>query len=232
MNHQSRNNNPAMNFITSQVRQWECQPLPIDAARLLRIHRYKNPDNVRPVIRQAAENAVQVAIKLSAPVASYVVVKIEKFENGGVLLPGGIRFSFPAMGERLAGCEHLLAFVMTIGSRLDAHTIELLEDRFEPLDALFLEASGRLMIEAATKDMSAELKREAAKSGWRLSMRMGPGYEYLLKKSGQRIRWDLTEQTELFQLFGEAPLPVKLMSSSAMLPKMSRSGIFGLSRIE
>ena len=212
------------------VHQWTCPPPLIDATRLLRIHKYKDPDKVRPVIRQAAENAVKLAAGISSPTACYVTETITEFKDGGLLLPGGIQFAFPAMQERLAGCERLLAFVMTLGPELDQHTINLIEDQFEPLDALFLEASGWLTIEAATRQLAADLKRQATNTGWSLSMRMGPGYEYPLKNSDHRIRWDLSEQKALFEMFGKAPLPVALMSSCAMQPKMSRSGVFGLSR--
>jgi len=63
-------------------------------------------------------------------------------------------------------------------------------------------------------------------------MRMGPGYEYRLRNSDRRVRWELTEQAALFRLFRDAPLPITLMSSCAMQPKMSRSGIYGLTRVD
>ena len=220
-----------MNFAAGTVEHWSCPPPPVDAARLLRVHRYTDPEKVRPVIREAASHAVTTAAALSAPTARYVITEIESISNGVLSLAGGIQFNCPAFDDLLAGCERLLAFVVTLGPTLDARTISLVEDRFEPLDALFLGAGGWLTIEAATRKLTGQLQREAAQAGWRLSKRMGPGYDYRLHNSDQRVRWELTEQAELFQLFGETPLPITLMSSCAMQPKMSRSGIYGLSRI-
>lgn len=221
-----------MSFAAGSVREWACPPVPVDAARLLRVHKYTNPDKVRPAIREAAENAVMTASRLSAPMARYVITEIESIENGTVSLSGGVRFTCPAFDDLLAGCERLLAFVMTLGPELDARTMSLVEDQFEPLDALFLEASGWLTIEAVTRKLASQLKQDAAKAGWRLSMRMGPGYEYRLRNSDRRVRWELTEQAALFRLFRDAPLPITLMSSCAMQPKMSRSGIYGLTRVD
>jgi len=39
--------------------------------------------------------------------------------------------------------------------------------------------------------------------------------------------WPLEEQIGLFGLFKNAHLPVTVMASCAMQPKMSRSGLFG-----
>jgi len=144
-----------MSFAAGSVREWACPPVPVDAARLLRVHKYTNPDKVRPAIREAAENAVMTASRLSAPMARYVITEIESIENGTVSLSGGVRFTCPAFDDLLAGCERLLAFVMTLGPELDARTMSLVEDQFEPLDALFLEASGWLTIEAVTRKLAS-----------------------------------------------------------------------------
>ena len=213
-----------------EIQEWSCEPPPIDATRLLRIHKYTDPSKVRPIIVEAAEKAVREAAKLSSPTASYAVANIESLENGVLSLSGGVSFDCPVFQEKLAHCERLIAFVMTLGGRLDAKTLSLVEDVFEPLDALFLETAGWLTIEAASKKLSAWLRKEAAREGWSLSLRMGPGYEYKLHNGSGRVRWDLRQQADLFRLFEGRALPVELLPSCAMLPKMSRSGVFGLSR--
>ncbi|MGI9464588.1 MAG: hypothetical protein ACR2OM_11640, partial [Aestuariivirgaceae bacterium] len=103
-----------------------------------------------------------------------------------------------------------------------------LHDTFEPLDALFLETAGWLTIETATKQLAKHIKGEFSAAGWRMSLRMGPGYQYRHPDGHERVSWDLTEQQQLFAMFGDDPLPVELMSSCAMKPKMSRSGVFGM----
>ncbi len=210
------------------VQQWTCAPPPIDAARILRVHKYTDPSKVRPVIRDAAEKAVGEAARLSSPRAHYVLKPIKSLKYDRLTLDGGIAFTCAAFDRHLTGAQHLLAFVMTIGPELDATVMSLVEDVFEPLDALFLETAGWLTIEAATRQLARHLKEEFGAQGWALSLRMGPGYDYRTQNGGGRVRWDLWQQRELFQMFEGTDLPVKLMESCAMLPKMSRSGIFGL----
>lgn len=180
------------------------------------------------MIRDAAGVAVQSAIRLARPDARYVVVPIKSLRNGDLELENQIRFHCPAFDKLLDGCDMLLAFVITIGPALDDTVVSLVHDTFEPLDALFLETAGWLTIEAATKQLASHLKGEFSADGWRFSVRMGPGYEYRDPNSERRVSWDLTEQQQLFKLFAGNPLPIELMSSSAMQPKMSRSGVFGL----
>lgn len=218
------------------VRHWTCPPPPADMARILRVHRYTDPTKVRPVIREAAEKAVGEAARLASPQAVYVVNPIKSLEKGVLRLGNGIRFDCAAFDQHLAGCDHLLAFVMTIGPKLDQTVLSLVEEVFEPLDALFLETAGWLTIEAATKNLARHLKQEFGAEGWSLSLRMGPGYDYRTgngaQNDGGRVSWDLWQQRELFQMFDGTELPVELMQSCAMLPKMSRSGVFGLRQAE
>lgn len=220
---------PADDLLGDAIRTWRGDAPLISAKKLLRIHKYTDPSKVRPMIVEAAEKAVQNAARISQPEARYVVTPIETREGETLELAGGVRFAGPDFETLLPGCAHLLAFVMTIGPELDRQSLYLVEQVFEPLDALFLQTAGWLVIEAASRDFAAELKRRAAAQGVRLSMRLGPGYDYPEGDSRARVRWDLEQQEQLFQLFRGATLPVELMlPSCAMLPKMSRSGVFGL----
>jgi hypothetical protein len=103
-------------------------------------------------------------------------------------------------------------------------------EKFDLLEALFLETAGWLSIEQTTRSFVAALHRWARLSGFRVSPRMGPGYEYHV--DGRQVRWRLEDQGPLFSVFDSDPLPVRLLDSYAMLPKMSRSGLFGVSRLD
>lgn len=208
--------------------RWSCPPPRVDAAKILRVHKYTCPDRVRPIIRDAAQKASESAASLASPIAYHASLPIDSLDGGVLRLGGGIAFTCPAFDTHLGEARRLLAFVMTIGPALDEEVIRLVHDEFEPLDALFLETAGWLTIEAATKRMAADLKRRFAPEGWRLSLRMGPGYDYPAPRGEGRVRWDLTEQRDLFRMFGAQLLPVELMESCAMKPKMSRSGVFGM----
>ena len=91
---------------------------------------------------------------------------------------------------------------------------------------LVLETAGWLGIEQATKQLAIHLREIVSVDGHRLSRRMAPGYGY--KIGGKKCEWLLEEQRVLFELFDQEELPVQLLSSCAMVPKMSRSGLYGL----
>ena len=97
------------------------------------------------------------------------------------------------------------------------------------LEALFLENAGWLAIERLSTQFGSYLRREIAPDGLMLGLRMGPGYSYNVHRpDAERVMWPLEQQKELFSLFGNAALPVELMQSAAMKPKMSRSGLFAV----
>jgi cobalamin-dependent methionine synthase I len=83
---------------------------------------------------------------------------------------------------------------------------------------LFLEMAGWLAVEQATKALALHVAEQVRDERLGPTRRLGPGY----------VDWPLDEQTGLFTLFEDAPLPVRLMESCAMIPKKSRSGLYGL----
>ncbi len=212
------------------VTSWVCPAPPIDPSRILRVHKYRDLSKIRPIIVKAAETACESAHSLAVPDARYVVSPIESLKNGRMAVSGGIEFQCEAFDRHLGDCDYLAAFVMTIGPDLDNRVISLVGEIFEPLDALFLETAGWLTIEKATRQFSQHLQREFAAKGWNVTLRMGPGYEYPSPDGSGRVSWDLWQQRQLFDMFGDAELPVSLSQMCAMSPKMSRSGVFGLTQ--
>lgn len=210
------------------VHTWSCPPPPVDPVRILRVHKYTDPEKVRPVIRKAAAAAAEAAAGLAQPQGKFVSDGIISIRGSRLTLSSGIEFTCPVFEEHLAGCTGFLGFVLTLGPALDNTVISLIHDRFEPLDALFLETAGWLTIEAASKHLAQHLKAHYGAQGWQLSLRMGPGYDYRAPDGEGRVQWDLRQQRELFALFAGEALPVELMESCAMKPKMSRSGVFGM----
>jgi hypothetical protein len=204
------------------------QPQP-SAERMLRTQGYRNIDAVRPAIRTAAENCANRAVELIAPSIHYRRASIQRMDGDKIILSQGGTFSCVAFPKVLGGAAEIIAFVLTLGQALDTAAIELM-DRYDLLEALFLETAGWLCIEQTTKSFVGALHRWARPSGFRLSSRMGPGYAYQV--GGREVRWRLEDQVPLFSLFDSERLPVRLLDSCAMLPKMSRSGLFGVSPLD
>lgn len=202
----------------------------IDPGRILRLHGYKDPDRVRPVIRSAAAGIAVRAQELAAVQGSWRRVDIEVVAGGTVRLPDDNTLRCPAFDRLLAGAREAIVFVLTLGEAFDHSVADLVDNAPGPLDALFLETAGRLAIEKLTRVMAAEIGDRLAAEALTLGPRLGPGYSYRVEgtTTGERVMWPLEQQHELFALFGGARLPVTLLESSAMRPKMSRSGLIGV----
>lgn len=212
----------------SPVAAWRLDAISVEAERILRVHRYRNPDRIRPVIRRIAERAAADISVLARPEARYRRMRILGNEAGVLNLEGGASFACAAFPRLLAGCGEVVIFVLTLGPELDdAVAARIAAD--QPVDALFLEAAGWLAVERATRRLAADINSTLAGEGLGATFRMGPGYDYRLD-SGERERWELDQQAALFAVFGDASLPIELLESSVMRPKMSRSGLFGLAR--
>lgn len=211
----------------TQVSGWRSHGLEIDPDRILRVHGYSDPARrVRRPIHEAAVRASLNTAALAAPEASHMRRAILRCEGGELEIEGGHSFSCPAFDRLLAGCTHVDAFVLTLGPGIETAVAEL-NEKSEMLDALFYETAGWLLIEQASRQLGAELRARADGEGMAVMFRIGPGYDYRGDED-VRVRWDLEQQRELFAMFRDAPLPVELLESCVMLPRMSRSGLFGL----
>jgi hypothetical protein len=146
-------------------------------------------------------------------------------------IAGGVDLTCPAFKRLLDGAHEVVAFVLTLGASFD-HAVATLMERFEPLEALFMETAGRLAIEKLTRMLAADVGKVLAPEGLVLGTRLGPGYTYRVDSApgGARAMWPLEEQQGLFKLFAGASLPVELRYSAVMVPKMSRSGLIGVHR--
>jgi hypothetical protein len=198
--------------------------------RLLRVHGYKNPAAVRPAIREAAAAMARRAEDLIAAEVHYRRRAVRALDDGALILEDGIRFECPAFPRYLADAREVVVAVATMGAALDQDVIARLADgRFEPLEALFLETAGWLGVEQTAKQFGDYLRTLVRPNGYAISCRLGPGYSYRI--DGREIPWPLEEQKKIFAAFDGIDLPVRLLESCAMLPKMSRSGLYGLAPV-
>lgn len=193
--------------------------------RMLRIQGYTALDRVRPRVREAAERNAERAEALFEPAVRYRRLRVASCSDATLTLRGNAELHCGAFSRFLSSAREVAVFVTTAGARIDEE-LERCSTEQRLLDMLLLETAAWLGIEAITKAFIFELRKRAAEDGLRLTRRMGPGYAY--KSAAGVAEWPLAEQTTLFALLGEAALPVRLLESCAMLPKMSRSGLVGL----
>lgn len=197
----------------------------VHPVRMLRIQGYSNVSSVRPAIQRAAEAMAQLAARLSKPRVTYRRAAVRGIGGGVLEIEGSFRFHCKAFDRTLKGCTEVALFVLTVGKALDQQVIELVESG-DLLEALLLETAGWLCIEDATRQFKTRLRDESRARGYRITSRLGPGYSYRIGED--TCMWSLEEQATLFAAFGGEELPVALMASAAMQPKMSRSGLFGV----
>jgi hypothetical protein len=196
----------------------------VDDASILRIQGYRDLGKIRPAIRKAAALVAGEAEGLFRPRIYYCLQDVQICKGSVLELADGTTFENEAFQRLLQDPQLVAAFIITMGSALDQAVVDCIAND-ELLKALFLETAGWLGIEAATRSLSVHLRSTAKERGLRLSPRLGPGYSY--KLNGRSVLWPLEQQQTLFKLFADDGIDVQLLESCAMVPKISRSGIFG-----
>ncbi len=193
--------------------------------KILRIQGYDDPARVRPAIRQAAAQMARTAEEVCEVEVVYRPVAVLQLDDQGITVEGCVRLTCGAFADRLQDCVQVVPFILSCGQALSQKVIEL-ADAGDLLEAVLLESAGWLCIEDATRQLKHCLRSQADLKGCRITSRMGPGYTYALLDG--EVSWPLEDHPNLFALFDGARLPAQLMSSCAMNPKLSRSGLYGI----
>ncbi len=197
--------------------------VPVDP--LLRLQGYRDMARVRPRVRAIATKLAALAGTLVAPETTYRRVRIGSctpaalaLETGGET---GVTFHSAEFAKVLGGCREVVVFVLTLGAGFDAEA-ERFAANEEIVEALFREMAGWIAVERVTKNFTGHLGSLVHDENLAPTRRLGPGY----------VDWPLEEQAALFGLLDGAPLPVHLLDSCAMIPKKSRSGLYGLRPVD
>lgn len=208
-----------------RVFRFDPGPIGIRLDPLLRVHGYKSPEHVRPDVRAIAQACVERAKALLDPSLHYLRVGVETCSGDTLRLQTGTMLRCKAFERYLGNPRFVVIAILTLGSRIDKQVDAWLREE-DVLEAMFLETAAWLALETMTTKFASYLRYTVGAEGYRLSPRMSPGYSYQLK-SGP-CEWSLDQQKALFDVFGHGELPVKLMDSCAMVPKMSRTGLYAL----
>ena len=209
----------------AEAGRFQAGPVDVRSERILRIQGYRDLARVRKPIRRAAEQAAEIAREVAEGEVGYRRVAIAACGGSSLELEGGERFECVAFGRFLAGCTSVVVFAMTAGAAIDRRIDELMAAD-DPVVALMLDTAGWLAIESVTRQFHERLRPDCERAGLRLTRRMGPGYTYRVGK--EMAPWRLEDQEGLFRVLGADASPVTVLASGAMLPKMSRSGLYGL----
>ena len=209
----------------AEAARFQAGPVDVRTERILRIQGYRDMDRVRKPIRRAADKAAAIARDIAEGEVGYRRVGIAACTGSSLELEGNERFECGAFDRFLGECGSVVVFAMTAGPAIDDRINELMAAD-DPVVALLLDTAGWLAIESITRQFSDRLKADCELAGLRLTRRMGPGYTYRMGR--EMAPWGLEEQEGLFRVLGADASPVAVLPSGAMLPKMSRSGLYGL----
>ncbi len=190
------------------VEPWAPGRLGIDPWTILRLSRYKRRDAVAPAIWETARRMAARAEALIEPRALLAVVRPDT---------GRPRFSGRAVASLLSGCPMAVAFVLTLGPRLEGEVAALAERR-ELLESFLLDTAGWGAIEAAVRALRLDLRARLGPAGWRVTHRLAPGY----------ADWPIEEQAALLDLFAGVEPPARLSAHGILVPFKSITGLFGL----
>lgn len=190
----------------------------------LKMSGYKDVSRVRKNIRAIAQNATESFHELAAPTVSYRILKIESLTEQGLTLAGDVRLESSIFDYYFKNATEVIVFALTVGDKPDEQTTAWMDgDRL--IDAFFLESASWTGVELVTKELVKMLRQWTADENLRMTRRLGPGYTYPVDKV--KVFWELEQQQPLFSAFSDALIPIQLLESCAMLPKMSRSGLYG-----
>jgi len=192
---------------------WAPAPLCVDSWTVLRMSRYRRREEVVPPIWEAARAMTARAADLAEPRALLRLVRVAPLGADRVRLAGGPIFTGRAPAALLAGCPTAVAFVLTLGPRLEAESGALAARR-ELLEAFLLETAGWATIEAAVRALRQNLRAR----GGHVTHRLGPGHR----------DWPVGDQRALVDLLAPPADLVRLSDDGLLVPFKSVSGVFGL----
>ena len=209
----------------TELKTFSTSDIEVKVDAMLRIQGYSNLSQVRKIIRTTAQAMASLAEKTFDPDVHYLRIPIRECAKGILTLETGAVFNCDAFSKFLPGCHEAVIFILTIGEKFD-HELDALQKQDKLLEALFFENAGWLGVETVTRRFTQFLRDEARIREQKLTRRLSPGYSFKLESGVSE--WSLFEQIDLFGLFAGKPLVVNILESGAMIPKMSRSGLFGV----
>ena len=181
-------------------------------AVIKRMRLRKRSDNILGHIREMLD----IARPIAKPKAVFDVAYIEN-KNGDSMEIGGVEFKSRVLRINLDKMERVFPYVVTCGRELDE--IDIPSTDF--IKSYYLDQIKEMAVVLARQYVEDYLKKRYALG--QLS-RMAPG-------AGAGDDWPITQQKELFSLFGgrekvEELIGVRLTDSFLMVPIKSVSGIF------
>jgi len=182
-------------------------PLKFGLKKILKHFKVNTNTQARKIIKEL----MGLSTNLISPKATYKVAYVENKTNATVKV-GKVQFKSKILRENLNELERVFPYIITIGEKLENKAASMKD----LLKQYYLEEMGDLALHSISEYLEKYLKKK-----YKLGQisKMSPGS---LKD------WPITQQDELFSLFGNTQkiIGVSLTDSFLMIPRKSISGIY------
>ena len=184
-------------------------PLHLDPVELLQ-------DLKPPKLAEEMLALLPMAQLLIEPKAVYTKMRVTSIENDRIQLENGHALSSVVLGDLLERDQEILAYVVTIGSRLEEEA-----EQKSLLQSFLLDTIANYAVNKAC----AYIKSHVASSLGNIVSEFSPG-------SGTGELFAIEQQEPLFRILNpQASIGVRL-SSLMMIPRKSESGVFAATKEE
>ena len=201
------------------MKNWRVDDLNITVDSVLR-GQGADPDIIRsrsPRLIAIAEKAMDLVINLIEPAVLIKEFKVTDFRHNGLELDGGNKISGPVVAGHLVGASYLSVVVCTVGPRIDAYALEVMED--DIVLGLAIDGVGSAAVESLANAVCRDIELKAASEGNQTTIPLSPGM----------IGWGIEEgQSLIFDLINKDEIDVSLTSHKVMIPRKSLSMILGI----
>ena len=211
--------------------------LPLNPQKVLRLMGYGPHRKARaPLVRVTEQMCAQADACLHARVVyRRLAVQGWIMSQGELVLEveGSRRFRGGDGLASLRDCPEIIVFVLSLGLEFEGLQ-QALRATQQTLESFVLDTAGWLAVEQTTAAFKRHLVDGLTLEGASLTQRFGPGYIHQSLQG--RVVWPLEDQEVLFSCFEPATgavLPASLLPGTfTMQPQMSRSGLYGIRRLQ
>ena len=190
----------------------------VRAEQILRAH-YPDLAPVAAEVRATAAAMAVHALELAAPKGWLRQVPVRRIDDARVELGGRGMLTSAALSGVLKDSVAVQLFTVTLGPRLDERVTQLFDAK-DGLEGLFLDTAGWVVVQSALGAVRRRLAARTRADGYRLTRRVGPGYQ----------DWPLEQQSIVVRALagGEALDGIEVLESGAILPEKTLTGLYGL----
>ena len=176
------------------------------------------------VIHERSPHLVGIALRalvegqsLLEPLVIYRHLAVQGLKHERLVLAGGVTLVGPLIAQHLALAEQVVVILCTIGDGLENHISEVMTT--DPPYGLALDGLGSAAVEALAAAACNFFGEQAAAEGMERTIPFNPGM----------VGWPVEEgQKQIFNIFNNHEINIKLTSSGMMIPRKSISMVIGL----